>query len=669
MKLQSAETLPGIRPGLDLNKLLPAEKTIVNYLAAQYWYVTRIDQLSMSGSQYRVVLIKPVDFITQSFNLLREVIVVFSSYDSFEPRSLDAIEKLNIPNIRTEEICSIIVSRDESVSEKVDAFLNSNRESRVIVPFTYAELSAAEDQSFFLNRLRKEFYSRDLFDIQNPLKRDLFFFGRKELVSSLVNKHLAGENVGLFGLRKTGKTSIIFSVMRTLDRKQNISVFVDCMTLHMKRWNVALASIVEAAREVSGIGKSKIHPQEEYSTENAADLFLADIKNIYTENKRRSILLIFDEIENITFGTSATAGWREGTDFLLFWQAIRSAYQKLLDRKVFTFLIAGTNPRCVEEPTILKTDNPIFSLFSPQYIVPFDFSQTKEMVDKLGRYMGLVFMPEVVAQLVNDFGGHPLLMRQMCSFIHKSVEPSRPVTIDKYLYQEKKELFYSNDSGFIRYARMIMEVLETWYEEEYSLLIYLAVGNFEEFEEYAREVPEYVAHLLHYGIIAKGRDNRYHFRIEALQRVLSNDNKYQKINLGEEEKQKEISERRNAIEPKLRMIVRRQLKACFGEAEAKEKVVKAIYKKDAKKHDSFPYADYFDPNKHSIYFKTLFDLIESNYDCFKNIFDTDLEIFKAKASLLNYYRKPDAHAASMSDSDFNTFRGAMQWLEEKVEEY
>ena len=669
MKLQSTETQPGIKNGLDLTKLFPAEKTIVNYLAEKYWYVTRIDALSISGSQFRVVLIKPVDYITQSFNLLREVIVVFSSYESFEPRTLDAIEKLNIPNIRTEEICSIVISRDQSVSEKVDTFLKSNRESRVIVPFTYAELSSAENQSFFLNRLREEFYSRDLFDIQNPLKRDLFFFGRKELVSSLVNKHLTGENIGLFGLRKTGKTSILFSVMRSLDRKQNISVFLDCMTLHMKRWNVALHSIIEAAREESGIGKSKIHSLEEYTTDKAADLFLTDIKSVYTENKRRSVLLIFDEIENITFGTSASSNWRDGTDFLLFWQAIRSAYQKLMDKKVFSFLIAGTNPRCVEEPTIKKTDNPIFSLFSPQYLEPFEFGQTKEMVDRLGGYMGLSFMPEVIAQLVNDFGGHPLLIRQMCSFIHKNVDPSRPVIIDKYLYQEKKEAFYSNDSGFIRYARMILEVLETWYPEEYSLLIYLAVGNIDEFDEYAREVPEYVAHLLHYGIIAKGRDNKYHFRIEALQRVLSNDNKYQRLHLSDEDKQKEISERRNAIEPKLRVIVRRQLKAFLGEVKAKDIVVKAIYKNEAKKHDNSAYADYFDPNKHKIFLKTLFDLIESNFECFKNIFDTDLDIFKAKANLLNHYRKPDAHAAPISDADFNTFRGAMQWLEEKIEEF
>ncbi len=669
MRTQTTEIQPGIKPNLDLGKLQPVELRIVNYLSEQYWYVTRIEQLSFSGSQIRVALIKPVDYITHSFNLLREVIVVFSSYNTFEPRALEAIEKLDIQNIRTEEICSIVVSRDDSVAEKVATFLKSNQESRVIVPFTYSELSSANDQNFFLNRLRDEFYSRDLFDIQNPLRRDLFFFGRKEFVSSLVNKHLAGENVGLFGLRKTGKTSILFSVMRSLDRKKNLSVFIDCMTLHMKRWNVALFTIIECAREASGIGKSKIHLQEQYTPENAADFFLADIKSIYTENSRRSILLFFDEIENITFGTSASKSWRDGNDFILFWQAIRSAYQKLMDKKVFTFLVAGTNPRCVEVATINQIDNPIFSLFSPQYLIPFDFSQTKEMVDRLGGYMGLVFKPEVIALLVSDFGGHPLLMRQMCSFIHREVGSARPVTIDKFLYQEKKEAFYSSDSGFIRYARMILEVLETWYSEEYSLLVHLAVGNTGDFEEYAKEVPEYVAHLLHYGIVEKCNDDKYHFKIEALQRVLSNENKYKKINLSEEDKKKEISERRNAIEPKLRLIVRQQLKAFLGEAAAKEKVTKALYGKDADKHDGDSYVDLFDPNKNNILLLKLFELIESNYSCFIHVFDTNLEIFKSKANLLNYYRKPDSHAAPISDADFESFRGTMHWFEDKVGDF
>ena len=54
---------------------------------------------------------------------------------------------------------------------------------------------------------------------------------------------------------------------------------------------------------------------------------------------------------------------------------------------------------------------------------------------------------------------------------------------------------------------------------------------------------------------------------------------------------------------------------------------------------------------------------------FKHIFETNVEIFTAKTTLINHYRKPDAHASKISDADFQTFRGAMEWLEAKVSEY
>ena len=40
---------------------------------------------------------------------------------------------------------------------------------------------------------------------------------------------------------------------------------------------------------------------------------------------------------------------------------------------------------------------------------------------------------------------------------------------------------------------------------------------------------------------------------------------------------------------------------------------------------------YFDPDKHNIFLKTLFDVIIRNYECFKNLFDVPLEEFKNKA--------------------------------------
>lgn len=42
-------------------------------------------------SKYRYCLIKPTDLFGKKFNLRREVVVVFSAYRKFEPRTFDAI--------------------------------------------------------------------------------------------------------------------------------------------------------------------------------------------------------------------------------------------------------------------------------------------------------------------------------------------------------------------------------------------------------------------------------------------------------------------------------------------------------------------------------------------------------------------------------------------------
>jgi len=68
--------------------------------------------------------------------------------------------------------------------------------------------------------------------------------------------------------------------------------------------------------------------------------------------------------------------------------------------------------------------------------------------------------------------------------------------------------------------------------------------------------------------------------------------------------------------------------------------------------------------------KNLFELIHKNWqDAFKNIFDANVDIFNAKATLINHYRKTDAHASKISEADFKSFKGAMEWLEEKVSDY
>ena len=666
------EFKPGINYNAEIQDFTRDEIQIIEVLSKRDWYVTRAERIKIANSYYKVILIKPSPAISNSFNLHREVVVAFSPYQEFEPRSIDAIEYLNIQELRLEEICSILISNDDDVEKKVNTILKTNEEARVIIPFSYSEiLKNKDDSEFFVNKLRTKFYSRDLFGIQDPLKKDLYFFGRRDLIYNLINRHLNSENSGIFGLRKTGKTSILYSIERALDRKQSISIFIDCQTLHLKSWNVALRFIVQELQQKTNVKISNLKILKGYDDlQFVADYFLADMKTIYRKNNKKSILLIFDEIENITFDTSISSNWKSGQDFIKFWQVIRSTYQNYRDENVFTYLITGTNPRAIEKSTIDKIDNPIFAQFPAMYIPPFDFIQTKEMLDKLGGYVGLAFDEITCTRLIEDFGGHPLLMRQMCSFIHRKTSTQRPIAINRSDYDSLKEQFYKDENGFIKYAQMVLEVLENWYPDEFQMLTWMSVGENQTFEGLAKESPEYITHLLNYGIIERNNLG-YGFKIESLKLFLSNKNKYKRLNLSNEDKQSEMNSRRNTTEPKLRRIVKTQLRIMFGETEAKKKVITEIYGADkVGRYSNKIYADFFDPSKHNIYYKNLFDLIRKNWDHgFDNMFETNVDIFVAKTTLINYLRKGEAHAAFISDSDFTSFRGAMEWLETKLMEY
>ena len=669
-------TRPGINYNSNYSILDEEERKIVDFLGRKYWEVTRFDKKEAGGSTYKTAFIKPTKEVSEGFNLYREIVVIFSSYTKFMPRCLDVIDMFNIQELRLEEICCVIISKDKDIGAQLNDYLKSQKESRVLIPFTYSELLDNTDDDFVLNRFRERFYQRDLFDLQDPLQSDLYFCGRNQLVQELVNKHLSFNNAGIFGLRKTGKTSILYGVERTLNKKDVTSIFFDCQTLHQLEWRPALHYIVSKLAEKCGVKQAKINSLGKYKDTDSPvrDIFLEDIRRIYTHNKK-SILLIFDEIENITFETSPSESWKSGESFLNFWQVIRSAYHEQHSQKnIFSYLVAGTNPHCVEEPKIGSPDNPLYQQFNPIYIPPFDIEQTQMMVDKLGGYMGLTFDPGIYTHLNEDFGGHPLLIRQMCSHMHRKAGTKRPYKIDKSYYDKMKKEFYEESSGFASYAQMILSVLEKDYHHEYEMLEYLAIGDMESFGFFAED-KMFISHLLSYGIISKNEANDgYSFRIEAIRDYLMKKNKYKKLHMSKEEKLAEISERRNKVEVELRTMIRTQLKARYGEPQATSIIKSKLISSDSSNRDRIrrltnpQYKDYFDPDKVNIFFHTLIDVMIGCYeDCFRNLIGVDVDTFKNRVELLNKYGRVDAHAKDIDENDFQRFRLDMEWLEGIIE--
>lgn len=664
MKTIKNEVKPGRNPNLVTSHFDNEEENIIDRLSG-YFYVTNGGRdVQHYNANYRYCLVKLPSDKKNLFGIDFEILLVFSPYEKFEPRTLDIIEKIEKDYInssfRLDKICTIIISKCNSFEHELSKVIKKGQESRIVIPFTYNELLDNEYKiNFFDERIRKYFFERDLFDVQAPLTKDLYFFGRDEVVISLIDKHEQGENAGIFGLRKIGKTSILYAVNRILSQKGGCSVVIDCQNLYQGRWNYALYDVIDNINAKLAL-KMKFD-REEYENESlAAKCFDNDIKRICNKLKSKSILLIFDEIEHLSYKLSANEYWKTGHDYLYFWHAVRASFQTSGGK--FTFLLAGTNANSIELSKIENSDNPLFEQFKPIYLSGFNVEQTKQMISTLSRYMGVKFDDEIFTYLTDNFGGHPFLIRKICSFLLKKARKLDIQHIDKDFYHKYYSEFDSHS-----YCQMVINVLHDFYKDEYTMLEYLAQGDINNFNELANDDESYVRHLLGYRVIRKSNDGNYHFNIDVIKQFLIKKNKYQSMNLSEDEKRSEISYRRNKIEEDLKELIRKCIRDRYGRTQALEKV-NAILKTSIK-----DYNDLFDSNKNNkLYFLSLLNIIIDNdlwNDCFKTIFSNKTE-FESKMNLINRINigRADAHNAKVSDEDFNLFRSIAKYLEKIIEE-
>ena len=553
----------GLNPMVKLESFDDDENQIIETLAKTFYVTNGGEEIRLGAtSKYRYCLVKPTELFGEKFNLRREMVVIFSQYSKFEPRTFDAIAEVfnrNKQEFRIDKVCSVIISRDNNVCEEVAQILKSDVEMQVVVPFSYQELYKGDKTILIMKRFQEFFYERDLFAFESPLKKDIYFFGRREYVHELISRHNSAESSGVFGLRRSGKTSVLQAVERAAKYTDIDCIFVDCQNLYHFSWNKALYSVISAVK-LKQNDVINIY-EENYTEENANEQFNTDLDSLL-QSSRRDILLLFDEIEQITPGLGMKANWKEGDDFVKFWHTIRSCFHKWGHR--FTFILAGTNPSAVEQVSINKHDNPLFNqLKFDTYLPPFDFDSTKEMVNKLGTYMGLEFDDMVCARLTQDFGGHPYLIRHFCSAINSYIRTNglnKPVLVTNAIYNKVMPIFSEKSAD--NYCRFILGVLIDYYPEENKFLEKLALGNIKEYNKESYD-PQMIAHLLGYGII-ENNQGILEFKIEVLKNYLLRKYAYHRLNMTNEERWAEISERRNQVEPQIRIIVKNQLKAKYG---------------------------------------------------------------------------------------------------------
>jgi hypothetical protein len=198
------------------------------------------------------------------------------------------------------------------------------------------------------------------------------------------------------------------------------------------------------------------------------------------------------------------------------------------------------------------------------------------------------------------------------------------------------------------------------------MLEFLAQGNHKVFGEFVEMSHSMIEHLEGYGLISED-NGKYHFRINAVERYVSERAKVAKVLNTKEEKWSEISAQRNNLETNLRKLIKRTLKLHYGVAQAKVVFLETISPPETKsKLNALSFDDIFESKL--LYFEDLRKIGIKNWDKFSQIFGNNKENFNSYMTYVNKHRY-DAHANDISDDEIGILLIALQWLQKQVNEY
>jgi hypothetical protein len=457
-----------------------------------------------------VYFLRPEPFISQGFGIDQEVALFVTDFPTIEPRVLQAVDQSfqeSPAKGRIDQSIFFLSSADMNGREWMADYAAANPDTRLAVIFNPDELALASSDAWYVrNKIGEQLFTRNLFDNQLPIDSDLFFFGRDSLLADYMDAAKRSQNRGLFGLRKTGKTSVLYKLQRHIQRDGIGSLYyydAKLPSIRMLAWHELLAKIVRDIANDHGIGI----PKGVDDPKRVSDVLIKILK-LTPPNK--TTVLVFDEIEYISPVAVEDVHWRR--EFIPFWQTLWAAQSQV---RRLSNIVVGVNPKVVEMDTVSDIQNPMFGIVQPKYLRGFDRDELKGMLKFFGKRMGLSFDSDAQAYLLQRYGGHPLLIRMACSEVHKALERTgtlRPFAVTADLLRTGEE---QRDEELLFYCRHVVGELQKFYPDEYAMLEMLASGQVTDVRELSDE-PEYTRHLREYGLLRIDAHKRPSFEIPVV---------------------------------------------------------------------------------------------------------------------------------------------------------
>ena len=473
-------------------------------LGSEYVYARNID-----GWEFReiagawVALIRFGLAVETMFGLTREVAILYTTHKDLQIRTFNQVPKVlaSLPRDVTPGVV-LISSPDRRQDQKLDDW-SDLRLTAIPVPH---EMPATTDPwRAILRTLEQRLFQRDLYAETSPVS-GAGFFGRQILLQSLMDDVQSRRVPGVFGLRKTGKTSLLKRLGHLLSESEDpryIFVLRDLESLPSLPREVIHPLLLELHSDILNQLREKgLRTRGLAELDDPGDLlaFKRALQTLLRKaDPRFELVVALDEVEYLCPPDRMDVETPETQEIPQFFGVLRSLLQ---ETDHFTFVFAGLASATIEAGTLFGRHNPLFSWAKPYYVPPFMPEEATQLLRELGRRMGVRWQVTAEDEVYVQTGGHPYLLRDLASAVTRSLPlnaAQRQVTrgaVHRRLPEWKRTV-----------AGNISEILahvERYYPSERLLLDYLLEDE-ETFAELAKADPLHLHHLLSLGLVLEPR--------------------------------------------------------------------------------------------------------------------------------------------------------------------
>lgn len=667
VKQKDSSVFNFFRPGYSLN--IDFDKIGMNYLQktvldklSRLLYVSFGDSHDMGRTGrhiYPFFLFGATENLQKYIRGQKEFLVVFSWLDNDkiladtlkvqkEIRKRTKVQGRPLPNFY------ILVSN----AKENDLLQRVNNEEKggadaAVIPFTVNEILSCNDDTsllqLLLNRFDEYYFANNMLSDGSTIEEDKLLFGdRGKIADSIVQRCIEGKNSGIFGLRRSGKTSVLHAVCRRLESQEIKYVCIEARDLRDNdSWKTSLYNIARDIRKVclsidekewdqlsikEQDERLKLSRTEADYSKAAAKCFVEDVKKYIRAES--TFVIALDEIERITYNTTNSAMWRDLNSYEGFWTALRDTGCPLI--------VCGVNATINEKSSIVfngtKCDNPMYerihncSGFSKTYLPTFTPEQTKEMINTLGGYSNIAF-DNVYVDINRAFGGQPYAIRQFCSFLYEGVKKlcntTEPYQVSVPKYRDSLQKFNQSLQG----EELIQTILEhiTIYQDEYNALKRIALAP-DKFQCNGLENKRLIDHLVKYGIIDYDSDtDTITFNIDSVCDYLKRNETKDPMDMNNDERRQFVQNAVANCEKSLKRHVLNTLNISVSDAQARQMIYNpipkysiAILRKEYEGKvdtNSCLIRVFFDHKVFEMYFSKLKRVIKDNWTIFGTAFE------------------------------------------------